>query len=133
MRAVILTVVAVVIAWICYGVLRHRREKSRYLAAFRSVYGESPQSPTLKMMFMYGWPAFTITFPTKEARQAAAEQGLDEAFKKAIGKVCGHIRHKDVVFDPEQAVNFTYEGEMLEQSQAWKAEWDRINARQRSA
>jgi hypothetical protein len=126
---VILILVAVVIAWICYGALRRRREQRTYMAAFRSVYGESPQSPTLKMMSMYGWPLFTITYPTKEARQAAAEQGLDDAFKTAIGKVCGHIRHKDVVFDPDQAVNFTYEGEMLEQSQAWKADWDRVNTR----
>lgn len=129
MRAVILALVAAVIVWICYGALRHRREKRRYMAAFRSVYGDSAQSPTLKMMSMYGWPLFTVTYPTKEARQAGAEQGLDGEFKKAIGQVCGHIRHRNVAFDPDQAVNFTYEGEMLEQSQAWKADWDRMNAK----
>lgn len=130
MRYVIFALVTTAIVYIFAMLVRRGLLERRFWAAFRSVFGEPPRSPSFEIKYFYGSPAFQITFPTKEAFEASVAQGLDAEFKKAISELCGHHKHFGDPFDPDKAVFFTYTGQNFEYSlPRYQAERDRWNGK----
>ena len=87
----------------------HRRR--RHLELLEAAFAQSGQSaPQLKDGGSYGFPSFTLIFPSEAELRQAQESGCIAAFKNAIQSLYGHMGNKQNPFDAERAVWATYKG-----------------------
>ena len=66
--------------------------------------------PELKVVHMYGFPAFTLTFASEEALQQAEASGGIASFRQTIQDLYGHAGSKRNSFDEKRAIHATYIG-----------------------
>ncbi|MEO7098819.1 MAG: hypothetical protein ABI162_05620 [Luteolibacter sp.] len=97
--------------WIVISWVMHRREKKRLLCAFEEAFdGFGDSLPTLKNGTSYGFPTFTLKFPTEEALKAAQDGGHLGRFKDSVSELYGHCGSSSRPFDVSLAVWATFEG-----------------------
>ena len=66
-------------------------------------------SPTLKRSSRYGYPAWTLIFPSQADFNAAESSGCISAFKAILQSRYAHLGSKDSPFDAERAIDLVYE------------------------
>lgn len=70
---------------------------------------------------MYGYPAFTVTFVSKNELRLAEEAGLNQSFKREIDVLCKGTGPKSSPFSADRGVLLTYQGWLEEQAAKDKA------------
>jgi hypothetical protein len=97
--------------WLLFGQTRLRRERRRHRDALNAAFAPSGHpSPHLKEGWSYGFPTFTLTFPSATELRQAVESGCLAAFKQAIQSLYGHTGCKQIPFDADCVVWATHEG-----------------------
>jgi hypothetical protein len=93
------------------GQIRLRRERRRLRDVLNAVFAPSGRPvPLLKEGSSYGFPTFTLTFPSEAELRQAEQSGCLAAFKQAIQSLYRHAGCKQMPFDANCAVSATYEG-----------------------
>ena len=94
---------------ICYT--RSCRDHQRHLDALDDAFSSSGLVvPHLKERNSYGFPSFTLTFPTEDALKRAEELGCISAFKRSLQTLYSHTGSSENPFDADRAVWATYIG-----------------------
>jgi hypothetical protein len=97
--------------WLLLGQIRLRRDRRRHLDALDAAFAPSGHPiPSLKEGSSYGFPTFTLTFPSAVELRWAEESGCLAAFKQAIQSLYGHTGCKQIPFDADCAVWATHAG-----------------------
>ena len=89
---------------------RHSKLEASCLEAFARVYGQLTPRPDFAMRYAYGFPAFTVTFQTKEQREQFEKSGSNSLFTEAIARLCADRGDRSNAFDAQRAIYFTYGG-----------------------
>jgi hypothetical protein len=97
-------------AWILVNRYRARVAGQIDLEALREIFRPTRLlSPILQRGGRYGYPVFTLIFPSKADLEAAKASGCIAAFKAFIQSRYAHVSFGGSPFDAEQAVNAIYE------------------------
>ena len=108
----IFVAVLFVIALMVRSTKMRKAREQRFRDAFESVFSESTVRPTYEQSYSYGYPSFTVTFPSKTDMQHSDTQRRTKRFKEEIAQCCKDSGSKKYPFDAERAIWFTYEGEI---------------------
>ena len=111
--AISIAVLLVIVLMVRSTKMRKAREQ-RCRDAFESVFSDSTVRPTYEQGYSYGYPSFTVTFPSKADLQHSETQGRTKRFRDEITQCCEDSGSKKHPFDAERAIWFTYEGEIDE-------------------
>jgi len=71
------------------------------------VFGAPSVRPTVEVSFSYGWPAFQLTFTSRELVASMKTAGLTDQYLKRIQELCGDSGSNEHPFDASRAVWFT--------------------------
>jgi hypothetical protein len=97
-------------AWILLGRYRDRVAGQLDQEALQKIFRPSGlSSPILRRSGRYGYPVFTLTFPSKADLDDARASECIAAFKAFIQSRYAHVGFGGSPFDAEQAVEVTYE------------------------
>ncbi|HET6407468.1 MAG TPA: hypothetical protein VFG14_06270 [Chthoniobacteraceae bacterium] len=101
---------ALIVAWILVGRSRAIAAEQIELESLREIFLPTGRSsPILERSSRYGYPAWTLIFPSKADFDAAESSGCISAFKVFIQSRYAHVGSKDWPFDAERAIEFVYE------------------------
>ena len=123
------TLVVLAVAFVALALVRAwRRASARDAArsaacraAFESTYASFEPRPSYSEGIGYGFPAFDVTFASKQQRDAAGELGLNRRFGESIQAICGDRGPRGNRFRWEMATHFGYAGEIEEYLRAAQA------------
>jgi hypothetical protein len=91
--------------------LADRRDHLRHIEILRLAFAETEiAAPQLKQANHYGFPHFSLTFPSEAELKQADLGGCIAAFKQEIQTRYGNTGPKNNPFDIERAVWVTYKG-----------------------
>jgi hypothetical protein len=97
-------------AWILVSRCRARAAGQIDLEALREIFRPTGLlSPILQRSGRYGYPVFTLIFPSKADLDAARASNCIAAFTAFIQSRYAHVGFGGSPFDAEQAVDATYE------------------------
>ena len=110
--SVVLAIVGLLTILVTAWVLRSRHNHRRLLAAangeLQRAFAGYDSTPTLKVSYPYGYPAFTLVFASKAESVRAAASGAVDRFKRGMQQVCADSGTKERPFDIERAVEVDY-------------------------
>ncbi len=99
------------VGWLLICRIRLRRDHLSHTAALREAFSVPGITvPKLSERNSYGFPSFTLTFPTEEALKHAEEAGCVAAFKQSLQLLYAHVGGSDNPFEADRAVWATYDG-----------------------
>lgn len=88
-----------------------RRDHHRHVEVLRLAFAPSGLPvPQFEDGYRYGFPSFTLTFPSEAELKQAEALGCITAFKQAIQTLHGHTGSKRNPFDVNRAIWITYVG-----------------------
>jgi len=112
MKALIVLLFLIAIAVLMVRTPKKRlMQQKHYKEAFESVFSNISARPRYEQDYSYSYPRFTIVFASKEELEESVAGGLTEKFSQKIAELCKDW-NKKYPFDPERAIDFTYEGEL---------------------
>ena len=111
-----LLVVAAILLW--WRVERQRKALLSAACGFvNSVFLSETYKPTVRVLWAYGSPTFTLCYLTREDQRDAESKGHSRAFVERIQQLCNDVRVRGGRFDAFKAVAITSKPEILEWEQ----------------
>ena len=85
MKSLIITILIVIFAIIIFARIRKLKlDEKTYQDAFDLIFNNQTIKPTYKYGSSYGWPTFTVTYPSESELIKAEEEGITKSFIKKL-------------------------------------------------
>lgn len=107
-----LIIAFIIVLYVAYAMYSSKRFQKLCLEMFEAVFSNEAVIPECKFQWSYGYPSFTLVFPTNSDLAHAKESGITRIFESEVEKICANSGSKKHPFKIGQAVWLTSKEEL---------------------